>query len=135
MELGDDKERAKLYAKAKRDIEAKYATKSYRRPRRPRIQKVNKILSEMKKNSIFEHEMADLYLFDVETALRFSIKYGFFSKVLANHLVAVFKKALSIIHHQQLHDLYAERCTNIIDRSILVPEIHWELKNEFQSVY
>jgi hypothetical protein len=44
MELGSEADRKKLYDKAKKDIASKFATKSYRRPRRPRIQKTYKIL-------------------------------------------------------------------------------------------
>ena len=133
MELGDEKERTKLYVKAKKEIAAKYATKSYRKPRRPRIQKVNKILSEMKKSSIFDHEMIDLYLYDVETALLFSIQYHFFSKVLSNHLQSIFKKAILLIQGQQLQDMFHERCQQIVARTSLVPEIHWEIKSIYNS--
>lgn len=127
MELGSDKDREKLYTKAKKNIESKYATKSYRRPRRPRIQKINKILSEMKKATIFKHELVDLYLFDIETALVFSLKYRFYSTTLGNHIVGVFKKAMLLILGQQLQEMFAERSKSIIQRAELFPEIHWEL--------
>jgi len=130
MELGSEGERKKLYDKAKKNIDSKYATKSYRKPRRPRIQKINAILSEMKKNAIFQHEMADLYLYDIEAALVFSVKYGFYSKVLSNHIISTFKKAMKIIRGHNFYDLFQERISLIIDRTILIPEIYSEMRME-----
>jgi len=48
MELGTEADRKKIYDKVKKNIESKYATKSYRRPRRPRIQKINTLLKGIK---------------------------------------------------------------------------------------
>lgn len=82
----------------------------------------------MRKTAIFQHEMADLYLFDVETAIVFSIRYGFFSKVLVNHILGVFQKACDIIHDQKIYDMFKDRIDLIVERSILIPEIHKDLR-------
>ena len=134
MELGTDKEREKIFNKAKKEIEAKYATKSYRKPRRPRIQKINSILSMMRKASIFDHEMADLYLFDIEAALVFIVKYHFYSQVLGNHIRSVFEKALNIIAQEQVTEMYQERINRILDRSIVIPELHLTLRSDFKRI-
>ncbi len=128
MELGSEKERKKLYDKAKKEIDAKYKTKSFRRPRRPRIQKVNQILAEMKRKSIFSHEMADLYLYDVETAIAFMRKYGFYSAVLSNHIVKTFHLACRIIQDQILQESYRERSRDILLSILYYPTIHMELE-------
>ncbi len=130
MELGTEKDRQRIFNKAKKDLEAKYATKSYRRPRRPRIQKINAILNTMKKASIFDHELADLYLFDIEVALVFIVKYNFYSQVLGNHITSVFKSALEIIQNEQLTDLYKDRCKLIFERSVVIPELYISLKEQ-----
>jgi len=135
MELGSEKERKKLYDRAKKEIVAKYATKSYRRPRRPRIQKINLILGEMKRKSVFAHEMADLYLFDVEQAVAFSRKYQFYSDVLSNHVIKVFNEACRIILEQVLQDLYKSRCQDILDNILYYPTIHMELEPTFYATF
>ena len=133
MELGSEKDRTRIFDKAKKEIEAKYTTKSYRKPRRPRIQKVNAILSRMSKSSVFEHELIDLYLFDIEKAMIFSIKYHFYSHVLGNHLVKTFEKTLQMIRRAHVWDLFDERCRLVISRSEDIPEIHWAIVDLYQQ--
>lgn len=129
MELGTDKERERIFKRAKENIKSKYATKSYRKPRRPRIQKINSLLSSVAKSSIFNHELIDLYLFDIEEALVFIVRYHFYSQVLGNHIRSVFKKAMLLIKGGQLEDLFNERIKLILERSIFIPELHIDLKN------
>lgn len=114
MELGSRQEREKRYALAKKDIASKYKTKSLRKPRRPRIQKVKKILSELEKLSVFSHELIDIYLFDVETALGFARTYDYFTQVLYNNISLSFEKACKLIAQHRLEKEYAERCKNIL---------------------
>ena len=135
MELGTDKDRQRIYDKAKKDIISKYATKSIRKPRRPRIQKINIILRDLEKASIFKHEMIDIYLFDIETALVFILKYGFYSTTLENHIKTVFAKGLLLIQAEQLQSTYQERCEVIFKRSLYMPEIHYAIRDEYQECY
>ena len=60
MELGDDNQRKRVYDKAKKDISSKYATKSFKRPRRPRIQKVKNIIRDLEKESVLPFEMIEV---------------------------------------------------------------------------
>ncbi len=115
MELGSVKEREQLYKKVKLEITKRYATKSYRKPRKPRIQKINKLLTEMKKKSIFDHELVDLYLFDIETCIRFSIEYGVVTIVMQNHIDQVYEKADALIQESKLEDMFEERTNWIKD--------------------
>lgn len=135
MELGSEEERLKLYKKAKVDIASKYATKSFRKPRRPRIQKINRILADMKKQTIFQHELADLYLFDIETAISFARRYNFYSKVLSNHIVQVFHKACRIIRDQAVQSQFQERCDHIMDSLLYFPTLHMELYFEYRKTF
>jgi len=109
MELGSEKERKQLYKKAKIEIAKRYATKSYRRPRKPRIQKINKLLSEMKKKSIFDHEMVDLYLYDIETCLQFAKEYRLVTTVMENHISQIYKKVEALIEENNIEELFADR--------------------------
>jgi len=113
MELGSETERKKLFDKAKEEIRSRYATKSYRRPRKPRIQKINKILSTMKKKSIFQHELVDLYLFDIETCIDFARNYQLHTQVMQNHIDQVFQRAQLIIEGDQLGEMFKSRLVNI----------------------
>ena len=124
MELGSKKERDRRYAQAKKDITAKYKTKSFRKPRRPRIQKVKKILSELEKLSVFSHELIDIYLYDVETALEFTRTYDYFTQVLYNNISLSFEKACRLIALNSMEEEYYERCKKILDLSRYVIELY-----------
>jgi len=119
MELGSVTQREQLYKKAKVEIAKRYATKSYRRPRKPRIQKINKLLTEMKKKSIFDHEMVDLYLFDLESCIKFSMEYGVITLVIQNHIDQVYKKADAIIRENKLQDMFQDRINWIEENQFL----------------
>jgi len=97
MEIGSSEDREKKYKKAKEEIAAKFKTKSYRKPRRPRIQKINKIVSELAKISVFNYEMIDVYLFCAETGLKFMREYRFESTPVNNLICNSFKKAILLI--------------------------------------
>lgn len=135
MELGSEGERQKTYAKAKKDIEAKFRTKSFRKPRRPRIQKVRKLLSELKKKSVFEHELIDIYLHTSEVALDFSITYNFNSTPVFNIIKDTFKSANDIVLYQKMQQEYKERCYIILRNSHLYYGLHNELLPIFEKVY
>ncbi len=135
MELGSETDRKRLYDKAKADITAKYATKSYRRPRRPRIQKINAILRKMKQTAVFKHELIDLYLFDIEQAMVFIAKYGFYSQTLANHITSVYKLAAQLIAQEEMYSDYEERTDRILTRAQLIPDLHWDLDEIRQDFF
>lgn len=116
MDLGSDSDREKIYKKVKKNIASKYATKSYRKPRRPRIQKVNLILGKIKNESIFSHEIIDVYLFTVETAVHFMIEYDFYSEVLENNIVKTFLKAHFLIKDNRMEEEFEERYNKILNQ-------------------
>lgn len=135
MEIGTAEQRQKTYTKAKKEIEAKYKTKSYRRPRRPRIQKIKKILSEIQKLSVFSHELIDVFLFDVECALNFASEYNYFSTPLFNNIIRSYSVALRFISENQLELEYKERCANVMAKSIPVYELNREIVTLFNEVF
>lgn len=135
MDLGSDNDRKKLFDKAKKDLLTKYTSKSYRRPRRPRIQKVNTILTDMSKLSIFDFEMIDLYLFNTEAAVSFMIEYRFASPPLFNTIIKYYNKALLMIQDTVLQSEYEERCQILIDKLSPVPEIFDEVISEFVNTF
>ena len=57
FELGDTKAKEKYYTRIKNDIKSKFATRSFKKPRRPRIQKINSMLSQLRKDVVFEFEL------------------------------------------------------------------------------
>lgn len=114
MELGSAEERQKTYTKAKADIESKYKTKSYRKPRRPRIQKIKKIISDLNKVTVLNYEMIDIYLFNTECATRFHNEYDFYSTPLFNTILHSFESALDLIRQNKMEDIYKERCMKIV---------------------
>ncbi|NNF20440.1 MAG: hypothetical protein HKN67_00740 [Saprospiraceae bacterium] len=135
MELGSQKDRKRHFEKAKKEIQAKYATKSYRRPRRPRIQKIYKIISDVRKTSVFEFEMIDIYLFNAEEGINFMNRYRYYSAPLFNSISKTFVKALELIQSNMMHDEYKARVEKIRDDSIRDRELFNLLKTEIDKVY
>jgi hypothetical protein len=134
MELGSEKDRNKLYEKTKKEIKAKYATKSLRKPRRPRIQKINKLLSEMERLSIFSSDMIELHLFNVEEGLRFAISYSFSSVPLNNCIINSFEKAVQSIVESKLDETYRDKCKSFVERSILHYPVYHRMKSAFEQI-
>lgn len=135
MELGSEEQREKIYEKAKLEIASKYTSKSFRRPRRPRIQKVNTIIKALEKQSVLPYEMIDIYLFNAETAVDFMIRYHFDSTPLRNTIISSFSKALDTIRLDKMEDVYKDRCMGLLERLRLRPWIRAELKGILKEVY
>lgn len=109
MDLGTDKDRKRVFDQTKKAIAKKYLTKSYRKPRRPRIQKVNKLLSETRKSTFLDFEMIDIYLFTSETAMEFMVEYDFYSDVLVNNICNTFEKAQKLIKENLMEEEFDSR--------------------------
>jgi len=135
MELGTTKDRNKKYEKAKKEILAKFATKGIRKPRRPRIQKVNKILKDTRKLSVFSFEMIDIYLFTVESALNFMHRYNFYSTPLFNIINNSFSEAVVIILDNHMESDYFERCKQILDNARISRDIRNAIKESYSKIY
>jgi len=111
MELGSDDDRKKLLTKAKNGI-----GKLYERFRtRSRLSKTNNILKEFEVISIFDHELADLYIHHVECAAQHINYYGWGRDADLNHLAKSFKKAVDLVTASQSKDQYAPRLEKVID--------------------
>ena len=135
MDLGSDADRKKVFDKAKKDITSKYATKSYRRPRRPRVQKIKSILSDMSKKSIFDFDMIDLHLHNVESAVYFMKEYRFASQVVYNNVNNSFNKALLMIQDGLFQSEFEDRCQAMLDEIKDIPEIFGETISEFINAF
>ena len=133
MELGNEKDRKRIYSQAKKDIASKYKTKSIRKPRRPRIQKVQKILRELERQTVFNYELIDIYLYDVECALQFAHKYDYFTQVLFNNISRSFERACELIEQNRLYKDYSERCDNILLLSRYIRELNKNLNAIYTS--
>lgn len=135
MELGTEADRKRLYDKAKKNIASKFVTKSYRRPRRPRVQKVNQILSETKAKSIFDYDMIDIYLFTCETAVEFVWEYEFASTPVFNMIGKTYESALSLIKLNNMEDDYHDRCETLVSK-IKFDRFLWdEMETMYTNVY
>ncbi|MEE9372527.1 MAG: DUF6155 family protein [Saprospiraceae bacterium] len=135
MELGDDKQRQKIYNKAKKEITAKYATKSYRRPRRPRIQKIKTIIKSLENESILPYELIDIYLHNSEVAIAFMMEYSFYSTPLTNSINNTFIKALELIDSELMKSEYEERCLALTNEMNFMPWPFYNSMSLFLKVY
>jgi len=135
MELGSEKDRKKLYENAKASIVSKYKTKSFRKPRRPRIQKINALLKDMEKKAIFNWEMIDLYLFNVEKGIEFMRAYSFYSEPLKNTIMNSLQKALGLIEESLFQEECKDRVELIIDQKIFEYALQAEIVRAIRKVY
>lgn len=135
MELGSAEDRQKMYAKAKQEIAKKFATKSYRKPRRPRIQKVYKMLKDVNDKSVFQHEMIDIYLFTSETAWGFMDDYEFDSTPLHNIIIKTYKNALNLIMQSRMEEDFKERAQTLIKAMRYHRDLQNALEDIFDEVY
>lgn len=135
MELGSRKDRDKYYEKAKDNIRDKFKTKSYRKPRRPRIQKLNAFVKELEKSAVFPHELIDIYLHIVETAVTFSYEYRFASGPIFNTILKYYEKALEQIRLCRMTDDYQSRCQSILGETRAMTSIGRAMREAFDVVY
>ncbi len=135
MDLGSVKDREKVYDTAKKEIAKKYLTKSYRRPRRPRIKAVNKIIRTLEKNAIFQHDLIDVYLFTAETAAHFMNEYDYYSEVLVNNIVNNYTKACNGINEAVVHKEYKPRAQKVIEKLNYSFGLKMTLRRVFLEVY
>lgn len=112
MELGTVEDRKKMLDRAKNAIGRLYE----RRKTRSRLSKVNAILKEISLISIFDHELADVYIHHVESATDHINYYGLQRDADANHLAASFKKAVDLITSSQTKEENAPRLEKVLDR-------------------
>ena len=133
LELGTDEDRKRIYAQAKKVIASKYTTKSFKKPRRPRIQKVNSILSKLKNEAVFPFEMIDIYLFNVETAINFMRTYHFDSTSVRNSIETSFRKALELMVSERMEDEYQDRNLKILNTSNIPLELRYILTKHYNK--
>jgi len=112
MELGSDDDRKKLLDKAKNGI-----IKLYERFRtRSRITKVNNILKGISAISIFDHELADVYITHVEAATYHLNYFGWAKDADYNHLEKSFFKSVDLVTSSQSKDQFEGRLLEILQR-------------------
>lgn len=112
MELGTLDDRKKLLDKTKKSISRLYE----RRKTRSRLSKVNALLKEISLISIFDHELADVYIHHVECAASHINYYGLQREADANHLANSFKRAVDLITSSQTKEENAPRLEKVLDR-------------------
>jgi len=133
LELGSDADRKRIYDKVKKNLESKYKTKSYRRPRRPRIQKINTILREVDKHAVFTFELGDVFLYNVECATRFAKEYRFISDPLTNVIKSSYEKACLYIRDALMEEEFSDRLKEVIINMKSYPWIAIEMEQIYEQ--
>lgn len=112
MELGSDDDRKKLLDKAKNGI-----SKLYEKFRtRSRLTKVNTILKDISSISIFDHELADVYITHVEVATNHLNYFGWARDADYNHLEKSFFKAVDLVTSSQSQDQFDGRLKDVLKK-------------------
>ena len=109
MELGSEKDRKRVYDNIKKDIESKYATRSLRRPRKPRISKIRAILRNLERQKSFTYELGDVFLFNVECATEYVKKHWILTDPLRNIILETYEKACLNIRDALMEDEHMDR--------------------------
>jgi hypothetical protein len=115
MELGSEKDRATIFSAARKTILKSYSRRGYR-PKSPKLMKLNNIIKEMETISIFDHELVEFYLFNIETALEFNKTFGYYSEPFENFISRNYVKTLEKIHSAALRDDYKENLDEIVNK-------------------
>lgn len=135
LDLGTVEDRVKVYNQAKVEISKCFKTKSYVRPRRPRIKIMNSVIKRMEKSVLFEHEMIDIRLHAAESVATFMNEYNYLSDTLFNALLKNYELALGIIQQSKLEDEHQSRIQNLLNQ---IDEYYWiseEVKGLYVKVY
>jgi hypothetical protein len=112
MELGSTADRQKIYDQAKKKI-----AKFYERFKtRARQTKVNEIIKHLDGISIFDHELADLYLFHAEQVIDW-LNYFTIRPVEWRSFTKSFKRGLELVLKSMSEDEFKERIYTIVDKS------------------
>jgi len=114
MELGTEKDRQRIYNNIKKEIEKKYATRSIRRPRKPRISKIRAILRNLERQKSFTYELGDVFLFNVECATEYVKKHWILTDPLRNIILETYEKACLNIRDALMEDEYLDRVNQCI---------------------
>lgn len=114
MELGSEKDRKRIYDAIKKNIESKYATRSIRRPRKPRISKIRAILRNLERQKSYSYELGDVYLFNVECATAYVKKHWILTDPIRNIILETYEKACLNIRDALLEDDYMDRINDCI---------------------
>jgi hypothetical protein len=112
MELGSEDDRKKLLDKAKNGIRKLY--EKFRT--RSRLTKVNNILKDMSAISIFDHELADVYITHVEAATNHLNYFGWARDADYNHLEKSFFRAVDLVTSSQSQDQLGGRLKDILKK-------------------
>jgi len=114
IDLGTAEDRSKIYEHAKEEISKCFRTKSYARPRRPRIKIMKTVVKRMEKSALFEHDMIDIHLHVAEAAVTFMNEYEYLSDTLFNAVLSNFELALGIILRTKLEPEYQPRVQQLV---------------------
>jgi hypothetical protein len=119
MELGTEKDRMAIFNSAKKTITKSYSRRGYR-PKSPKLMKLNNTIKELESISIFDHELIDFYLFNIETALTFNKEYGYYSEPFENFVERNFIKTLDKIEAAALITDFEDRLLKLVN--VLAPK-------------
>lgn len=127
IELGSDVDRGKWVASIKKQVASCFITRSRRKPRRPRIKKMQSLLKEASKKSIYDHELADIFIDATEQASGFMSSYNFYSETLHNNILKTFRKSLQLAKMSLSIDDYNPRIQMIVNNKGLPYEVRLAL--------
>lgn len=112
MELGDEADRKKIYDKAKKKLNGMYQRYRFR----ARKSKATALIKQVQKISVFDHELADFYLFHAELCMTWMINYNIFPDIWS-HFMASLGSGLDLVLKSMSEDDFEERIFSIVDRS------------------
>lgn len=112
MELGTSEDRKKIYDKAKKKL-----FKLYERYRtRARQTKANAIIKNIERISVFDHELADFYLYHAEQCIDW-LRYMTIDPVVWRHFISSLTKGLELVLKSMSEDDFRDRIYRIVDLS------------------
>lgn len=112
MELGSEEDRKKIYAKAKKKL-----AKLYERYRtRARQTKAKEIIKGIERISVFDHELADFYLYHAEQCIDW-LRYMTIDPIVWKHFMSSLSSGLELVLKSMSEDDFRDRIYQIVDLS------------------
>jgi hypothetical protein len=112
MELGSEEDRRKIIDKVKKKLRGMYDRYKFR----ARKSKATALIKHIDRISIFDHELADLYLFHAEMCASWMRNYNIFPNIWTHYMDSL-EKGLNLVLRSMSEDDFQNRIFNLVDRS------------------
>lgn len=112
MELGTEEDRKKIFDKAKKKLSGMYQRYRFR----ARKTKAKEVIKQVESISVFDHELADFYLYHAELCVQW-LNWFNVQPLVWDHFMDSLRKGLELVLKSMSEDDFKDRIDRIVDLS------------------